>query len=119
MQQNSGHLAIGTEQSLVHIYDVQQQRRVRTLRGHEDRVGALAWNGPVLSTGSLDAKILHRDVRTRNHSFAVLAGHSQEVCALKWDTDGTRLASGGNDNKAFVFQGMNKVSRVRKLRQQR
>lgn len=32
--------------------------------GHTARVGALAWNGDVLSSGSRDRMILQRDTRT-------------------------------------------------------
>jgi cell division cycle 20-like protein 1 (cofactor of APC complex) len=32
-----------------------------------------------------------------------LAGHRQEVCGLKWSPDNQYLASGGNDNKLFVW----------------
>ena len=30
-------------------------------------------------------------------------GHAQEVCGLKWDLAGARLASGGNDNRLLVW----------------
>lgn len=36
-------------------------------------------------------------------SSRVLQGHRQEVCGLKWSPDGQSLASGGNDNKLFVW----------------
>ena len=32
-------------------------------------------------------------------------GHRQEVCGLKWSPDNQYLASGGNDNKLFVWSG--------------
>lgn len=32
-----------------------------------------------------------------------LTGHKQEVCGLKWSPDHQHLASGGNDNKLFVW----------------
>lgn len=34
--------------------------------------------------------------------------HRQEVCGLKWSDD-NQLASGGNDNKLFVFDKMSEV----------
>ena len=34
-----------------------------------------------------------------------LVGHRQEVCGLKWSPDNQHLASGGNDNKLFVWSG--------------
>lgn len=33
-----------------------------------------------------------------------LAAHKQEVCGLKWSFDEKMLASGGNDNKLFVWE---------------
>lgn len=32
-----------------------------------------------------------------------LAGHRQEVCGLKWSPDNQYLASGGNDNRLYVW----------------
>lgn len=77
------------------------------MTGHDLRVGALAWNGSVLSTGSRDRKILHRDVRVPNQYIHELKGHRQEVCGLKWNTQTDQLASGGNDNKLFIWEKTN------------
>lgn len=57
-----------------------------------------------LSSGSRDRSILHRDARAPNEYVIKLAAHKQEVCGLKWSPDGKQLASGGNDNKLFVWQ---------------
>lgn len=35
--------------------------------------------------------------------MATLAGHTQEVCGLKWSLDGRYLASGGNDNLVNIW----------------
>lgn len=35
-----------------------------------------------------------------------LPGHRQEVCGLKWSFDEKMLASGGNDNKLYVWEPM-------------
>lgn len=32
-----------------------------------------------------------------------LVGHRQEVCGLKWSPDNQYLASGGNDNRLYVW----------------
>ncbi|CAK0789108.1 unnamed protein product, partial [Prorocentrum cordatum] len=69
------------------------------MTGHRSRVGTMAWNGYVLSTGSRDHSILHRDVRQQAHYMSKLTGHQQEVCGLRWSYDEQQLASGGNDNK--------------------
>lgn len=48
-------------------------------------MGALAWNGDILSSGSRDRLIMQRDTRTPPQSSERrLEGHRQEVCGLKW-----------------------------------
>jgi cell division cycle 20-like protein 1 (cofactor of APC complex) len=76
------------------------------MTGHTSRVGALAWNESILSSGSRDRLIYHRDVRVPEHHVQCLTGHRQEVCGLKWNGDQNQLASGGNDNKLFVWDGL-------------
>lgn len=72
--------------------------RLRVMDGHSARIGSLAWNSYIISSGSRDGTIIHHDVRQRDHKIATLNGHTQEVCGLKWSTDFKYLASGGNDN---------------------
>ena len=76
---------------------------VRSMLGHSARVGVTAWNGSVVCSGSRDRTILERDVRSQEHFFEKLQGHKQEVCGLKWSFDYQQLASGGNDNKLFIW----------------
>ncbi|XP_063830434.1 fizzy-related protein homolog [Ostrinia nubilalis] len=100
-----GHLvAVGTQKGHISVWDVSVNKEVTKLQGHIARVGALAWNGDMLSSGSRDRHIRQRDTRTPAvQSSRVLQGHRQEVCGLKWSPDGQSLASGGNDNKLFVW----------------
>lgn len=84
-------------------------RCIRTMTGHSARVGALAWNDHILSSGSHDRLIYHRDVRIRDMFVTKLTGHRQEVCGLKWNVHENQLASGGNDNKLFVWDKMSEV----------
>ena len=105
--QRGSHVAIGTSKGFVQIWDAEKQRKLRTMTGHTGRVGALAWNEHVLSSGSRDRTILHRDVRSPDQYFQRLTGHKQEICGLKWNSDDGQLASGGNDNKLFVWDRSN------------
>lgn len=101
-----GHLvAVGTHKGLVQVWDVAASKQTCLLEGHSARVGALAWNGDVLSSGSRDRLILQRDARTAGGvpPERRLQGHRQEVCGLKWSPDNQHLASGGNDNKLLVW----------------
>ncbi|XP_050400761.1 cell division cycle protein 20 homolog [Patella vulgata] len=92
------YLAVGTSTGEVQLWDVVEQKRLRNMAGHSARVSSLSWNSFILSSGSRSGNIHHHDVRVPQHHVATLAGHSQEVCGLRWSPDGKFLASGGNDN---------------------
>ncbi|CAO1630688.1 unnamed protein product [Parajaminaea phylloscopi] len=101
------HIAVGTQKGLVQIWDAEQLKLLRTMHGHSMRVGSLAWNEHVLTSGSRDRVIYHRDVRAPEQYVRELRGHKQEVCGLKWNTETNQLASGGNDNKLFIWDSLN------------
>jgi len=52
-------------------------KRLRILHGHTNRVGAISWNSTILSTGSRDKTILHRDLRASTSFINKLVGHKQ------------------------------------------
>ncbi|CAL5030236.1 unnamed protein product [Urochloa decumbens] len=98
------HIAVGLNSSDVQLWDTTSNRLLRTLRGvHELRVGSLAWNNTILTTGGMDGKIVNNDVRIRNSVVQTYHGHEQEVCGLKWSGSGQQLASGGNDNLLHIW----------------
>lgn len=97
------HFSLGTNSGEVQIWDVNKMKRVRVLQGHTNRVGAISWNSSLLSTGSRDKTILHRDLRAGSPFVSKLVGHKQEICGLKWSFDEQQLCSGGNDNKLLVW----------------
>ncbi|KZT51864.1 WD40 repeat-like protein [Calocera cornea HHB12733] len=108
--QRGSILAVGTQMGKIQIWDAEAQKQIRTLSGHDNRIGCLAWTGHLLSSGSKDRTIYHRDTRARNDIVKRLTTHRQEICGLKWSDDtgglaGCQLASGGNDNKLFVWDG--------------
>ena len=107
--QRGSHVAIGTTKGLVQIWDAERCRRLRTMTGHTARVGALAWNEHMLTSGSRDRLIYHRDVRQPQQFSRKLVGHKQEVCGLRWNTEDGQLASGGNDNKLMVWDKLSET----------
>ena len=107
--QRGSHIAIGTNKGLVQIWDAEKCRRLRTMTGHTARAGALAWHDHILTSGSRDRVIFHRDVRQSEQYLRKLVGHKQEVCGLKWNTEDGQLASGGNDNKLMVWDKLNEA----------
>jgi cell division cycle protein 20 (cofactor of APC complex) len=107
IQQGGSHIAIGTANNTVQLWDVQAGRQVRSMSGHAARVGSLAWNNHVLSSGSKDNTILHHDVRIQQHVIGKMAHHTQEICGLAWSPDGAYLASGANDNVLCISEASN------------
>eukprot|EP00180_Rhodochaete_pulchella_P000500 Plantae.Rhodophyta-Rhodochaete_pulchella.ctg13512.p1 GENE.Plantae.Rhodophyta-Rhodochaete_pulchella.ctg13512~~Plantae.Rhodophyta-Rhodochaete_pulchella.ctg13512.p1 ORF type:complete len:512 (-),score=39.28 Plantae.Rhodophyta-Rhodochaete_pulchella.ctg13512:1069-2397(-) len=101
--QDGNHLAVGTSTCDVQLWDTEKVTKIRSMRSHSGRVGSLAWNGPIISSGSRDATIHNHDVRHAQHHISTLACHQQEVCGLKWSPSGTQLASGGNDNLLCIW----------------
>ncbi|WOL10618.1 protein FIZZY-RELATED 2 [Canna indica] len=101
--QRGNYLAVGTNLGKVQIWDASRCRRIRIMESHRLRVGALAWSSSLLSSGSRDKIILQRDIRAQEDFVSKLTGHKSEVCGLKWSHDNRELASGGNDNRLFVW----------------
>jgi cell division cycle 20, cofactor of APC complex len=67
------HIAVGTSEAEVQIWDVRTRQQLRTMPGHTGRVGALSWSGPLVSSGSRDANILHHDCRIAAHRVGTCA----------------------------------------------
>ncbi|VVA99393.1 unnamed protein product [Arabis nemorensis] len=73
---NGRHLAVGLNNAELQLRDSVTNRLVRTLKGcHHSRVGSLAWNNHILTTGGMDGQIINND----------------------------QLASGGNDNLVHIW----------------
>ncbi|CAG9316227.1 CDC20_2 [Blepharisma stoltei] len=96
-------LAVGDSGHTIKLFDIDKSSEIRSISAHADRVSSLAWNGYVLSSGSRDASIIQHDLRIQNY-FVKNQAHTQEVCGLKWNPEGTQLASGGNDNKLCLWE---------------
>jgi cell division cycle protein 20 (cofactor of APC complex) len=96
-------LAVGNSNGEVALWDVNEVKKIRQMEAHSDRVGCLSWNKYILSSGSRSGAINHSDVRTANHLVQSSVGHTLEVCGLAWSPDGSKLASGGNDNILHIW----------------
>lgn len=96
-----GMLAVGTGAGALVLVDPATHKAAR-YAVHRGRIGALTLLGGDIVTGSRDRKARIFDVRLRT-PVAVFAAHAQEVCGLAVNSEERNLASGGNDNRVFVF----------------
>ncbi|KAJ2061493.1 WD repeat-containing protein slp1 [Coemansia sp. S146] len=111
---DGAYLAIGTSDGDVQIWDAESQMRIRTMAGHQARVGVMSWEQHMLSSGCRDGSIWNHDVRVADHKTAELVAHSGEVCGLTWRSDGALLASGGNDNLVNIWDARSAVPKFTK-----
>ena len=101
--QDGAYVSVGLGTGDVQIWDVEEGTKLRTMTGHDTRVGVMSWNKATLSTGSRSGNIFNHDVRIAEHKTAELLSHTSEVCGLEWRADGAQLASGGNDNLVNIW----------------
>lgn len=98
------HLAVGTVNGAVQLWDVKEKKKLRDMTGHAARVGCLSWNSHLLSSGSRNGDVHNLDVRKPEPCISSLHSHTQEVCGLEWSPSGRYLASGSNDNKIVIWE---------------
>ncbi|KAH0853789.1 hypothetical protein HID58_092862 [Brassica napus] len=111
------NLGVGLNNGQVHIWDCVTKTLLRTLQGfHHTRVGSLAWNTHILTTGGMDGRIFNNDVRFMSYPVSTYKGHTQEVCGLKWSASGQQLASGGNDRLVHIWDRSTSTQWLHRLR---
>ncbi|KAI9720291.1 MAG: ubiquitin-protein transferase activating protein [Chrysothrix sp. TS-e1954] len=100
---DGAYVSVGLGTGEVQIWDVEEGSKLRSMFGHETRVGVLGWNKHILSTGARSGLVFNHDVRIAEHKIAELVSHVGEVCGLEWRSDGAQLATGGNDNLVSIW----------------
>jgi cell division cycle protein 20 (cofactor of APC complex) len=100
---DGAYVGVGLGTGEVQIWDVEEGTKLRSMFGHETRVGVMGWNKHILSTGARSGLVFNHDVRIAQHKVAELAGHTGEVCGLEWRADGAQMATGGNDNLVNIW----------------
>jgi WD40 repeat protein len=50
---------------------------INSTDGHSSRVGALAWNSHLLTSGGRDNLVINHDVRIQNHIVGKMAGNAK------------------------------------------
>jgi len=100
---DGAYVAAGLATGEVQIWDVEERTKLRSMFGHDTRIGVMGWNKHLLSTGSRSGLIFNHDVRVAQHKVAELSSHTGEVCGLEWRSDGVQLATGANDNMVNIW----------------
>ncbi|WP_146075258.1 trypsin-like peptidase domain-containing protein [Streptomyces sp. Ru71] len=99
-----GFGAAAGDDCVVQLWDIRNQRRTATLKGHTAQVQSLVFSpdGGTLATAASDATTRLWDVRTRR-SVATLTGPGGTVWALAFSPDGRTLASAGQNQTVWLW----------------
>ena len=100
---DGAYVGVGLGSGEIQIWDVEEGTKLRSMHGHDTRVGVMGWNKHILSSGARSGLVHNHDVRVAQHKVAELISHSSEVCGLEWRVDGSQLATGGNDNLVSIW----------------
>lgn len=100
---DGAYVGVGLGTGEVQIWDVEEGSKLRSMYGHDSRVGVMGWSKHTLSTGARSGLVFNHDVRIAQHKVAELISHTSEVCGLEWRSDGAQLATGGNDNLVNIW----------------
>lgn len=100
---DGAYVGVGLGTGEVQIWDVEEGTKLRSMFGHDTRVGVMGWSKHTLSTGARSGLVFNHDVRVAQHKVAELVSHTSEVCGLEWRSDGAQLATGGNDNLVSIW----------------
>ena len=101
--ENGINLGIGLPDGIIQLWDINKKIKIREIFAHNNRVSCLSWNNNILSSGSKDRYIKNFDIRIKVPEISKIKKHKQEVCSLKYSIEGDLLASGGNDNMAYIW----------------
>ena len=105
---NDGKLLIcSSNDGNIYIKNIEKSKNIKTYRnlsnGRICVISPMNLNPNVFSFGSKDLIIKTIDLRSKFNPILKYIGHSKEICGMKWSLDDKRLASGGDDNKLFIW----------------
>ncbi len=97
------YLALAVENE-VEIYETETGKRVKTLKGHTNRICCIAFDnsGKQFATGSFSAEVFVWDI-TSGKVEKSFDGHKEKITCLTFDQTGEKLAASSLDNTVIIW----------------
>ncbi|SCO92739.1 related to WD40-repeat protein (notchless protein) [Fusarium oxysporum] len=101
---DGNHIASGSYDHTVKIWDVATGEEEGTLKGHTDSVSSVVFsnNGTLIASGSYDNTIKIWNMTTGEEE-RTLEGHTDSVSSVVFSKDGKLIASGSDDNTIKIW----------------
>lgn len=100
------YLAAGTDDNVIHVWDIRDGTELALLTGHRGFVNGVAFSPAqedcLLASGSHDGSIRLWELPS-GRELAVLRGHGAEVLRLVFSPDGSLLASVSCDGTVRIW----------------
>jgi len=99
-------LAVGGEDSMVHVLSASDASEKLCLKRHKDQIScvAIAPGGARLASGCANKEVVVWDAKSGEPLVTGLSGfHAARISCLAWSPDGVGLASGGVDACIIVW----------------
>lgn len=98
-------VAVAKSNTLIYLWDIEKEACIGQIKEHESRVGSLAWNEFVLTSGSLNGIIMNHDMRCLKSARKIseFKFHEMDICGLAWSNSGQILACGSDDKKVSLW----------------
>jgi hypothetical protein len=99
-----GHLASGSHDQTVKVWDASTGQDLLTLKGHTNGVSSVAFSpdGRRIASGSFDRTVKVWDAKT-GQGLLTLQRHTDSVVDVAFSPDGRRIASGSHDQTVKVW----------------
>ncbi|TFK36593.1 WD40-repeat-containing domain protein [Crucibulum laeve] len=100
-------IALGTSKGYIQIWDVKAKKM--TMGWSTKEMSAMAWNGPVLSVGSIKGTIRHFDTRIEQtakmkEQAPKVTRHQGPITSMGWNSEGKYLASGDKTGTVYTWE---------------